>query len=93
MLRPWNAGKIIALALCPSVALADAIDAGFPRSVTYLDSSYEGNFSQEFEKTDIFIIGREVHLDTPIESSGGNVTIVADDLYIGSCPDQALDLT
>ncbi|NTJ61682.1 hypothetical protein G6M50_10245 [Agrobacterium rhizogenes] len=56
----------------------------FPRKVNVLSADYDGNYLPQVIKRDIFIFQPHVIVDTPLYSSGGDITIAADDLAINA---------
>ncbi|MFW8644145.1 hypothetical protein ACOJBO_23225 [Rhizobium beringeri] len=76
----------IAMVACYSVQQARCADAWrkFPRQVQLLDESYSGNYLNNLTRYDYYIIQDQVHVDNIIETNGGNILIVANDLFLNA---------
>ncbi|RWO81534.1 hypothetical protein [Mesorhizobium sp.] len=76
----------IAMVACYSVQQARCADAlrKFPRQVQLLDENYAGNYKKYSTRYDYYIIHDQVHIDDIVETNGGNILIVANDLFLNA---------
>jgi len=56
----------------------------FPRRVQLLKDGYHGNYERSIIKNDIFIFQKKVVIDKLLETNGGNVLIVADEILLNA---------
>ncbi|RVD20425.1 hypothetical protein [Mesorhizobium sp. M4B.F.Ca.ET.017.02.2.1] len=76
----------ITMAACYSVRQAHCAEAWrkFPRQAQLLDENYVGNYLKNSIRYDYYIIRDQVHIDDIVETNGGNILIVANDLFLNA---------
>lgn len=78
------AGSLLFCMPVKSETLSDRGWQEFPRLVPVLKDGFVGNVEREVEKTDYFIFQKQVVIDEPILTNGGNVLIVTDELVLNA---------
>jgi hypothetical protein len=81
-------GAVAFCCLSTSLAFAENFDAQgwreFPKQVILLKDTYKGNYERTAIKKDIFIFQKKVIIDKHLQTNGGDVLIVADEVLINA---------
>lgn len=79
---------IIGVMICATGCLAQALERTvrheYPRSSELLKAEYNGNYERVAIKRDIFLVGSRVIINEPLNSNGGNVFVVTNELVINA---------